>query len=178
MITINLLSPEQKQDLKTKRIYLAVKELINLILLFTIIIALMLLGARYILENQLAEAIEKNATTILINQRTNQRVNIINKKISEVEKIQIDFKHWSELFRKLSLITPDNVQYTFIKVYNQTGVIEIQGAAQTRQDLLRLQQNLGDAAWLSAVELPLSDLLAKENNLFNIKSKVDLKQIP
>src|SRR3989339_126000 len=169
MININLLSPTQKSELKTKRIYIAIKELVMLILLFTIIMAIMLLTSRYYLEIQLADLIEQNAVSINIGQQTSQKIKDINQKINSALDIQAKFKKWSMFMTELSNITPDNISYSFVKVYHQAGTLELQGTSATRQDLIRLQGALENSDLLTEVNVPINNLLAKEKNNFSIQ---------
>lgn len=180
MININLLSPAQKQEIKTKRLYMVIKEMIMLVLLFTAIIAILMVLSRYYLEQQLALLIERNNLQIQANQEINVEILKINKKLDGVGKIQKGFKRWSEFFIKLSAITPNNISYNFLKIYQKDGQAEVQieGTAKTRQDLLKLKDQLVASKLFDKVDLPTSNLLAKENNNFSINATLDLKQIP
>ena len=178
MIILNLIPPGQKKDLKQKRIYVTIKELVMLILLFTSIVAILLLVAKNVLEEQLAYLIEKNATTIQVSQSTNRQIYAINQKITAVDKIQKDSKRWSVFFNQLAQLTPNRISYSLAKVYRQEGVLELQGTAKTTNDLIQLQKNLEDSSLFKKINLPLSDLLAKENSSFNLRAEIDLSQVP
>lgn len=178
IINLNLLSPIQKKELKNKRIYIALKELIMLFLLFATIIAILLLVSRYVLEQQLTELISRNAINIKNTQEISQQIIDINEKIDNVYNIQNKFKKWSDFLADVSELTPDNIAYNFIKIYHQSGIIEIQGTAETRQDLLKFQKSLKESELFIEVNVPLSNLLAKENNVFNIQAEINLEQIP
>ncbi len=178
MITLNLLTPEQKKKLKTKKIYLSLKETVMLILLFTSIIGIMLIAARYVLEQQLAYLIEKNATVITKSQETSKKIASVNEKIETADIIQKNFQNWSIFFIELAEITPKNISYDFLKIYRQQATIELEGSAKTRQDLLALQKNLQNSNIFKKVNLPLSDLLAKTDNHFRIRAELDLAALP
>ncbi|MFA5029252.1 MAG: PilN domain-containing protein [Patescibacteria group bacterium] len=172
MITLNLLSPKQKKELKTKRIYLALKELLMLFLLFTALIAILLIVSRYFLEQQLASLITRNINAIQISQKTNEEVVLINKKINNVYKIQKNFQKWSDFLTNLSKLTPAGVSYNLVKIYQQNSQLEIQGIAKTRNDLLELKKNLEADERFYDIDLPLNNLLVKENNSFTIGAKI------
>lgn len=177
MITINLLSPNQKMELKIKRVYVAIKELIILVLLFTLIIAIMLLVSKYILDNSLAKLIEKNALAIQENREVVNKINMLNDKVDTIDKIQKDFKKWSEFFVILTNLTPNNISYDLIKVKYEDASIEIRGLAKNRDDLTKLKDNLTNSNIFENVNLPLKNLLAKENNDFTITAKIILNKI-
>ncbi|MDO8668785.1 MAG: PilN domain-containing protein [Candidatus Buchananbacteria bacterium] len=172
MIIINLLSPNQKRELKIKRVYVAIKELVILILLFTLIIAIMLLISKYILDNSLAKLIERNAYVISENRDIVNRINMLNDKISTVSKIQTDFKRWSDFLVTLTNLTPDNISYNSIKIKYDDTSLELTGVAKTRNDLTKLKNSLTDSNIFETVNLPLKDLLSKENNNFTITAKM------
>jgi Tfp pilus assembly protein PilN len=171
-INLNLLSPEQKKDLKIKRIYFTLKELVMLFLLFTAVIAAMLTISRYILEKRLTELVNKNAAHIQVGQEVNSQISALNKKINLVYQIQKQFQPWSVFLSRLTNITPPNIIYQNIKINYSTATLELQGVAKTRQDLIKLQQALDAADFLTEINLPLTDLLPKEKNLFHIQAKI------
>ncbi|NCN07543.1 PilN domain-containing protein [Candidatus Falkowbacteria bacterium] len=177
MITINLLSPSQKRELKIKRVYVAVKELIILVLLFTLIIAILLLISKYVLDNSLARLIERNAYSIAENREVINKINTLNSKIITVDKIQKDFKKWSNFFIIISEITPNNISYDLVKISYQDKSIEIKGVAKNRGDLTKLKDNLISSGLFEDINLPLKDLLAKDNNTFSITAKIILDKI-
>lgn len=177
MITINLLSPNQKKDLKMKRVYVAIKELIILVLLFTLIIAIMLLVSKYVLDNSLARLIERNAYTIQENRDVVNRIDILNSKTDTINKIQKDFKKWSNFFVVFTNLTPNNISYDSVRIKYSEASIEINGVAKTRDDLTKLKDNLTNSNIFENINLPLKDLLAKENNNFTITAKIVLDKI-
>ncbi len=176
-INLNLLSPEHKKELKIKRIYVTVKEMVMLILLFTCISAILLLVSRYFLEEQLAILMDKNATAIRVGEETNKKVAAFNEQIELVDKIQKKYQTWSVLLIKLAAVVPDQVVCNSIKIYPESSLIEIQGTATGRQDLIVFKERLENSDIFSEIDLPLTSLLAKENNNFSVKAKINLEQI-
>lgn len=177
MITINLLSPEQKNTLKTKRAYLIIRELIMLVLLFTSFLGILLLMARYTLEKELTDLVIRNINTITISQETNEQIASFNKKIELVDQIQKNFFPWSKFFSALANLTPANISYELIKVYQDQASIELQGLAQNRASLLKLKENLDNSPLFEKVNLPLENLLNKENNNFRLQAQINLNNI-
>ncbi len=178
MITINLLSPDQKKELKLKTIYLAVKELVMLILLFTAIVAILLLVSRYYLEEQLNNLIRGNASALNITQAFNREVIAVNRRLDLVADIQKKFKSWSGLMIEIAKLTPANVSYSLIKAYHQESAVELKGVAKTRGDLIALENNLKKSVLFKNVSFPFNSLLAKENNAFDVRFELNLDQLP
>ena len=177
MINLNLISLEQKRELKIKRIYIIIKKLIIIFLFFSVILAVLLIISRYILESKLTKIINENISSIEISQKTNQRIGAINKKVNQVETIQTNFKQWSTFLTHLSVITPPSIAYNFFNIYYQTASLEIKGTAKTRQALLDFETNLKSSSVLSNVDLPLHYLLAQTNNDFVIQANINLDQV-
>ncbi len=177
MITLNLMSPDHKQELKVKRIYIMIKEIVMLFLLFTIIIAILLLTSKYVLESELTRLIKRNATTIAHNQELNQEILKLNTVIDRVNQIQSNYHPLSGLLSELADLTPTDVKYDFIKIHRTEASLELQGTAQTRQALITLEESLQASDLLTAVSLPLDNKLAKENNEFRIRAEINLSQL-
>lgn len=178
MISLNLLSPDQKKDLKTKRIYMAIKELVMLALLFAALIGMLLVLAKYFLEEQLVNLIEKNAADIRNSQEINNQILAINKKLSTAKDIQDDFKKWSYLIKQVTELTPAGIYYNNYEIYHREKQLVLTGVAPNRQTLLSLQQALEASPLFASVQLPLSDLIEKENNNFTVKAAIAVDQIP
>lgn len=178
MITINLLSTTQKQELKIKRIYVAIKEMVMLLLLFTSFSALLLVGSRYYLNRELSDLISRNAVFIQAGREINNQILIINKKINEADKIQKDFKKWSGFIAQISDLSGSEITYTALKIYRQDYVLELNGSAKNRQSLLDFKKRLEASGLFKEINLPISNLINKENNVFIITAKIDPTKIP
>lgn len=173
MININLLSPSQKKELKLKRIYIAIKELVMLFLLFAILTGILLLTSRYVLEQELTSLILKNSINIKATQEINEEIIVANEKINNAYDIQSKFKKWSQFFVDLSKLKTEKVSISLLKIYGENNILEMQGKAQTRQDLIKLQKTLEESTMFTEVNLPLNDLISKENNSFNIQAQIN-----
>ena len=66
MIKLNLVSPEQKKYLHFEFIYLSLRGVISLVLIFSLIVSAMFISARLMLEDHYGTLI---AETTLVNQR-------------------------------------------------------------------------------------------------------------
>lgn len=177
MITLNLIPKEQKLLLKNGRLYAACKEAITLLFLFATIISIMLWVSRYYLEQDLSDLIIANATNIRSNEITNQRIIAINQKINLVESIENNFISNRKIIETVSLIIPENISLDSINFYRQQSTIEIKGTAKSRNDLLQFKNILSSAEWVKNVDLPMTDLISKENNKFTIKLEIVLSKL-
>jgi len=177
MITLNLIPPTQKNIYKNSRLYQLIKEAVMLIFLFTAIISIMLLLSRYFLEEQLADLAQRNAANIRSNEAVNRRITDINTKIITASGIQKNFQPITPLLVAISQAAGNNIAYSQIKFFRQQTLLELTGQAKTRNDLMELKKRLENSPWAKNVDLPLTNLVSKENNNFIIKINVDFDKL-
>lgn len=177
MIALNLIPRERKILLKNTRLYAACKEAVTLIFLFAAIVSIMLWISRFYLEQDLADLVIANSANIKSNEATNRRILAINQKISLVDNIENNFISPRKAIETVSRIVPENISLNSISLYRQQAAIELSGTAKTRNDLLQFKNALSSAAWIKAVDLPMNDLISKDNNQFTIKLNVDISKL-
>ncbi len=178
MITLNLIPPEQVAKLKNKKTYAAIKDLLLLFLLFSIIISIMLVGSKYYLQEKLTSLMDRNSASIQSNNNLNSRIIAINDKINRTYSIQKNFKRWSYLLQKINELTPSAITVNEISISKGEISLEIIGVAKTRDDLLQLKKNLDGSGLFAKINLPISSLINRENNSFNIRADINLDKIP
>lgn len=168
MITLNLLPSNKKKQLKNQRLYSAIKEAVVLIILFTSIIAIMLWVSRYYLEKQLADLIVTNSLQLKSQEQTALKIQTINNKLKTIDNLQKNRYHLGQLIQQLTTITPASISYNQIRFFFQQKTIELSGTAKTRNDLLSLKNSLETTKWIKKINLPMDNLVNKENNQFQI----------
>jgi Tfp pilus assembly protein PilN len=94
----------------------------------------------------------------------------INSKISKVSSIASDQIYWLSLFSKLESAIPDKVDISGITTNNFS--LYFTGKAETRDDLLSLKDNLEKESCFENINLPLSNLVSKENVIFQIDLEI------
>lgn len=94
----------------------------------------------------------------------------INSKISKISSIASGQIYWSELFLKLNNLVPDNVEISGMS--SKDYALFLAGKAKTREDLLVFKDNLSREECFESVNLPLSDLVSKENIAFQIDLEI------
>jgi hypothetical protein len=177
MININLIPKEQKETLKKVRFYFYLKEAIVLFFLFISIISIILLASYYYLEKQLVETKITNILNTTSGEDLNHKIISVNKKIKEAENIQKNFSYNHKIVEKFLTLNFNNISLNQIKIYNQQNIIEFSGISKTRSDLLKLKVNLEEQTWINRVDLPIANLIDKENNIFNIKIEINRDQL-
>lgn len=171
MITLNLLSPENKQKTEELLIYLSIKNLLGSLLIFAAFSAIILLSAKLILANNFQTIIEQ--TTLIVKEYggVNQKIKEINQKISSIDETQKKFTSWSAILEKIANLIPPNTTTSVIVMSRSNEEATLKGVANTRDDLLLLKTNLENANMFYSVKIPFSNLLTRENINFEFELK-------
>lgn len=175
MITLNLLPPAKKQELRLTQLYIAVKNLIILILFLTIITAIALLLTKMTLQNYFNKIVSETTLTTKYANIFNKDIREFNQQIKAVEKIQKDYIPWTKFFINFNKLIPDNIGIDNLSLNGNQ--ILITGLAKNRDDFLKLKDNLKNSDLFSEVVIPLENLLKKENVDFNIKTNINLDEL-
>jgi len=177
MITLNLIPEQQKTRLKNARLYATCKEAATLLFLFAAIISILLWISRYYLERDLADLVIANAGSIESNEAANQRIIAINQKIRLTDGLGGNFIPARRIIEAAAKAVPENIALDTIDFYRQQAMLEITGTAKTRNGLLQFKNILSAEPWIKSVDLPMINLIDKENNRFTIKLEINLDRL-
>ncbi|MEA3464127.1 MAG: hypothetical protein U9R14_03570 [Patescibacteria group bacterium] len=176
MLTLNLIPRQLKEEIKFKRIYSLLKKMGCLLMIITLIIAITLLAAKGILQNNFNKIVEQTTLITKNGQGYNVKVRDINSHLNYALKIQNDFIAWSYLIEDLASRTPHGINFSLVKINKKKSLINIRGMAKLRSDLLAFKQNMKDSLIYSEVEFPLKNILQKKDINFEISAKLNLNQ--
>ena len=178
MISLNLIPPQEKKELALRQFYVVIKNLTILFLLFTIIVAIILLVAKIILQNNFNSVVGDNNLTTRYGRILNgQEIESFNQQLLIVTEIQNDYIKWSKFISQLSNLVPENVSLNSLEIKKDGTTINLTGLARYRDDLLKLQDSLKNFEVLSDINIPLESLLNRENIDFDIKAQINLDKI-
>lgn len=172
MITLNIISPELKNEIKLKYIYQVIKGSLLLISVFLVFYAVLLVSSKYVLKSYLKEISQRSYTANDSTNKTVMAVNDVNKKLNEVAVIQKDEINWLNLLELISKNTSSDIKYNKISMDKNNGLV-LSGQSKTRDGLIKIKKFLDESAFLSDVDFPISNLLEKENINFNITAKIN-----
>ncbi|RJR31039.1 hypothetical protein C4569_03305 [Candidatus Parcubacteria bacterium] len=172
MITLNLLSPEQKKEIRLLRFFIVTKIIIIYLLLFLIITAIVLLFAKMILQNYFNKVVANYNLNSKTGALLSQDIKQFNKKLKSIQSIQNDFVPWSDLIFKINEIVPENILLYAIEIKKTSGDLQLTGRAKTRDDLKNFEKNLNDSGLFESIKIPFTSLLEKENIDFKITSSL------
>lgn len=171
-IKLNLIPPGKREEIeKAKKLRTAIKWELELASVLAIFLA-MLFSINYILQINLSMA-ENNAglnrqdvEKIKEISRFDFDIRKINLKMSEILKIQSGQLYWTNFFEKLHRAVPFEVIVSSIVTDNYK--VTISGKARDRDILVAFKEGLEKDDCFSDVNLPLSNLVARENADFTL----------
>ena len=174
-IILNLIPEEKKAEIEKNR---RLKIIIRAEIIFTIILLVfygVLFSFKYILNLNLAasadliEKTEKAEQYLKIKDYESQ-FGEINKKISEIASLKKDQMYWSEIFIKLNNLVFSGISVNSLSTSDYS--LSIDGIADTRADLILFKEKLQSEECFSDIQLPLSDLVDKNNIKFKISLNI------
>ena len=174
MLTLNMVSAEQKKEIRLRHIYGFVKTINLTLIIITIAIAIILLAAKIILQSKFNDTISQTTLVTKTNQSYNNNIREINNKLNFIAKIQTEFIPWSNLIKNLAEITPADIDFYYVKLDSLEQTIKINGRAGLRSSLLNFKEKMKATAYFKEIEFPIKNILEKENIDFEINAKLNL----
>jgi len=177
MLNLNLVSQELKQETKLRHIYKMLKQANYILIIITIFIAVVMLVAKIILQNNFNKIVEETTLITRDSQGKNAKIREINSRLSFVEKIQNDFIPWSFLFKDLGGYVNNDLNFYSIRIDKDRKTIELKGVANSRDSLLSFKSGMEKSNIFSGIVFPMKNILEKENISFEIKADLNLNNI-
>ncbi|MFA4936710.1 MAG: hypothetical protein WC575_00235 [Patescibacteria group bacterium] len=178
MIKLNLISPEQKESLHFEFIYLSIRKVAWLIIIFSIIITAMIVSARIMLEDNYSTLVFETTLVTQRNQGIDSEIAKINSTLRELSAIQKNFVKWSSFFVNFTNAVPPNISISSLTIDKELKTLSLVGVATTRDDFIKLENNLNQLLYLSKVSRPLTNLLDKTNVNFQFSAVINFDQLP
>jgi len=177
MITLNLISPEQKKELGLRQFYILIKNLTIVFLLFTIILSIILLIAKMIIQNNFNKIVNDYSLTTRYGRIINSELENFDKQLNFIVNIQNEYIPWTNFITSFINSVPAEINLYGITLEKTNSQMKINGFAQNRDDLLRFKSNLENLSLLSEINVPLENLLKKEKIEFEIEAKINLEEL-
>lgn len=170
-IYLDLLPDNRKKEIRRKKTFRSILKGEALFLLPVVLFILILLNIYYVIVLQRNSLVNENS--LQQSQSKYQQLGIYQEEFKQVNslsqalgKIQSGHLHWTNLFQNLSEATPDNIQISNLSTKNYT--VFLVGKAKTRDDLLNFKNKLEESSCFQNINVPLSDLVVKDNVDFQI----------
>lgn len=166
-IKLNLIPPGKREEIeKAKKFKKTLNWELELVSIFAIFLAI-LFSISYILQINLT-MVENNAgingqdvEKIKKISQFDSEIKKINVKMSEILKIQSGQLYWTNFFEKLNGAVPFEIAISGIATDNYKATVS--GKARDRDILIAFKESLGKSDCFEGVNLPLSNLVAREN---------------
>lgn len=173
MLSLNLVSQELRNDLKLRRLYKILKRVDFVLIIFIIFIAVMMLVAKIMLQNNFNQVVEQTTRITKNSQSYNLKVREINAKINAVEQIQKDFIVWTDIYEELAALTNEDITFTGINLNGTNKTLKVGGLAKTRDGLMAFKDKLEKSEYFSKIDFPISNILEKANVNFQINAAIN-----
>ncbi len=175
MITLNLIPTQYEEKTKLTKVYLVIKDILLIFLVFVIFITISFLFAKLILKNNYDDLIIENTLVNLNHKKFYSQIKKINSELNDIYQTQNSFYPYSKIFLALNDCMPHNIFLTNLKITSGLGKdkkrlinIKITGKAKTRDDLLKLKNNLEKNELFYNINFPFKNLLKPKNINFQI----------
>lgn len=174
-IYLDLLPEERKKEIKKNKLFgTVIRQESRLLIPLAVFIAV-LIAINIILEIQ-AEGMEKayslkQSQEKYIELKTYEgKFKEINMKIANASGLQEGHLYWSEVLYELSTSVPDDVYV--VDLSTKDYQIFLTGKAKNRDNLLDFQGRLESSGCFDKINVPLSNLVSKENVSFQMDFEI------
>lgn len=182
MITINLLSSEEKKDISYERN--------NISLIGSFMILGFVLGILTFLLITINDVQKSNLTALtaetkniekFLNQDSNKQVESkmkqINYYLSTIKVIEADKTDFSATLVEIANQTPAGVRLYNINLNKTDKNFEISGNADVRENFIKFTSNIGKTGYFENVESPSSNIISPTDISFKINGKLTDKAL-
>ena len=175
-IKLNLISPEKKEKLKKTRHLSLILRLEFFFGLALVIFLVVLASFEYVLRLNLSTQLSDyqkggNFQKIKEVNDFDEKFASANSQIVSLSKIENDQAYWSNIFLKINDIIFPAISVN--SLFNEGYSFTILGNASTRDDLILLKEKIEKEDCFFEINLPLSNLVGKNDVEFGISFKVD-----
>lgn len=178
MLNLNLISEEQKKEIKLKNIYAIIKIIGWIFIVAAIFFSIIFSMAKFILTNNYNQVLAQTALVADADNSYLARIKDINEKINSAKQVQKEYISWTTVLKKITDLTPQGVTYSYLKIDKADAKASLKGTAEKRENLIFLKENLNNSNLFSGIESPVDDILIKKENInFNINLNLNIEEI-
>ncbi len=173
MLFLNLLPEKFSQEIKLRNLF---QTIFRSGIVF--ILVLVSVSASFFMADRILQSFFKvvDNTNFLIQTQIEEPVDVreVNLKLSRVEDIQEKSFPWLEVLGEVSGTLPEGVFLESLEVNKEEKVISMSGVSLTRQYLVEFRNNLEESDIFLEPDLPLENILKREDINFTIKANIEL----
>jgi hypothetical protein len=171
MLNLNLISPTLKKEVRLRHINAVIKLYCLTLIAVSLLAAGYLFAGGAVLYFKNKEAAEKIGTVTASTKEYAEKIGYLNDQIKYIETIQSEYIPYSIFFDEIMNISDNNINFSEVSINSGEKNIAFKGHALTRDSLLLFKKNLENSKFFTEVNLPLTDILKKENINFTISCR-------
>ncbi|MBI4128139.1 MAG: PilN domain-containing protein [Parcubacteria group bacterium] len=172
MITINLLSPQEKTERVIAERYRYAYQILfaGAALIIGAIIILFAMQVFFTLHTRtVKEMVEAQETLVETPQvqALEKDVTTFNAYLKRIDALIMAHPAWSRILADIANRIPEGIQLTRLDAETKTGVINLGGKARTRDEVLALRTNILGSPFFTGANFPLANLEAERDIEFS-----------
>lgn len=173
MMNVNLLSPDQKKEVRQLRTFHIVKNVTYNLISLGVAVTVALLFSLQIINNddaQLKEQLTQEAQLQQLGLVTSlqEATQQLNQQIAAVQEIQAKYVSWTGVIANISEHIPNGITIAEATFNDTTMTFSMSGIAETRNDLLNFQDDMETYPIFAGVKFPTTNLTIRENIPFEL----------
>lgn len=172
MISLNLISPEQQNNLRLKYWQTMIKNVVGLMLIGAVVLAILLLPVREQLNQQEAINITLKTLALAKNREITAKINSLNAAIGDLVKIKNRLYRFSATLSELAKLTPASVALLEFNASAENNAFTLKGFAKTRDALIAFQNGLLASGFFAKVQSPLENYLQQDEVTWQISGQL------
>lgn len=176
MLSLNLLPSKFSHEIKIKNLFYLVVRSGFILLLAVAVVAVSFFVANKILKN-FYDVVSNTSFLIQTQIESPIEVREVNRKVREASAIQESSFPWLRSLAVISRNLPRGIYVESLDIDKEEEKVNISGIALTRESLVYLRDNLRNSDSFSELDLPLENILKKENIYFELEVKMNMDKI-
>ncbi len=172
MLKLNIIPIQLKKEIKNAKVFELLRRMVFFVISFVLIYAAIFISSNQILHryakdtfsNQ--ESIGKNSTEYI------EKVKNINEQIDNVAKVQKEFVPFSDFVLEITEKINPGIKINQLTIDKETNNFILSGTADSRDSLLKLKSDLEALGYFYELNLPINNLLKKDDINFSISAKI------
>lgn len=176
MIALNLLSPNQKEALRTRIIYAMIERLMIAFVASMLLSSIILL----FIKIELIQVLSQVQTRQILSSEyvtVNNDIRLLTQQITRIESLQRMAFSPSSLILEIGSRTPSGVGLTGLDMDIKTKSMRINGISVDRENLLKFEESLRSMDFVTSLESPISNLFQKSDINFQFTIILDAEAL-
>jgi hypothetical protein len=169
MLTLNLLSTNQKHLVKQELIHQTVLHVMFTVFVCVVCASISLVAVQLTLQNSVQKVEQAEFAP---NQGLEQKMRDTNELVYFLREVQKDWRRWSDIVADSARRAPSGIRLGSWQIDKTSRVAIYNGFAATREALLTFKEALAASPYLTNIKLPVQNIAQKEAITFTITAEL------